>query len=170
MYRKHEESPLGVYNSSKLSSATKAGQGEMEKPLGDVHYLIQSLLTVAMPPEAYPSKLQIATPASKTNIHTHKKNYKTTTKSKEPPQQKCYNSNTLCLYVLKETDIMIKQAQNKIQSRTVHNTESLLGLQRRSEYVFDPRNETVRRVCAICMSVDKVRVYMHEKTGGDLIN
>ena len=73
MYRKHEESPLGVYNSSKLSSATKAGQGEMEKPLGDVYYLIQSLLTVAMPPEAYPSKLQIATPASKTNIHTHKK-------------------------------------------------------------------------------------------------
>ena len=52
----------------------------METPLGDVHYLIQSLRAVAKPPAAYPSKLQIVTPASKTNIQ------KTPTKQQQKPR------------------------------------------------------------------------------------
>lgn len=80
-----------------------------------------------MPPEAYPQNYR-QQPLPQKQTYTHKKLQNNNKKSKEPPQQKCYNSNTLCLYVLKETDIMIKQAQNKIQSTTVWQHRESAGL------------------------------------------
>lgn len=96
-------------------------------------------------PQAYPSKLQIATPASKTNIHTHT-NYKTTTKTRTTTAKMLQLKYTMSLCT-EETDIMIKQAQNKIQSTTVHNTESLLGLQGDLSMSLIPSRDCQKGVC-----------------------
>lgn len=81
-------------------------------------YLIQSLLTGYAP-----CSISFKTTDSNPCLRkTNKKNYKTS-KTTEPAQLKCCNSDTVCIYALKETDIMIKQAQNKSQSAEQGTTQ-----------------------------------------------
>ena len=127
-------------------------------------YLIQSLLT-GYAPCSISFKATDSNPClRKTNKLQNIKNHGTSTAK---VRQLRYS---VCLCTEGSRYDGKASTEQKPTSRAGYNTESLVGLRKWPAYVSDARNKTVRRLCAIFMSIDRVRVYTHEKTGGDSTN